>query len=119
MRSGYGRGYYGVGQLTRRTSSSRTGAWLKVALVLGAGAAVWFLWPRKKEQEEALQERPPATPPSTHLLPSTEESSVQTGSYPLQKSYEDAVVSSAKHLKEAGAQVTLAPHLQHLTKRLV
>ena len=34
------------------------------------------------------------------------------------KDYEDSVVASAKQLQTAGAQVVLAPHLQHLASRL-
>jgi hypothetical protein len=32
--------------------------------------------------------------------------------------YEDSVVETAKQLKATGAQVVLAPHLQHLAPRL-
>ncbi len=46
MSAGYGRGYYGGNQLAR--SQRRGGAgWIKLALVVGAGAAIWLLWPRK------------------------------------------------------------------------
>ena len=34
------------------------------------------------------------------------------------KDYEDSVITSAKQLQAAGAQVVLAPHLQHLAPQL-
>ncbi len=46
MRSGYGRGYYGEGQLAPQPPRNGSG-WVKLALVVGVGAAVWYLWPRK------------------------------------------------------------------------
>ncbi len=38
--------------------------------------------------------------------------------YPSLKEYEDAVVASARQLRDSGAKVVLAPHLAHLTSRL-
>jgi hypothetical protein len=47
VRSGYGRGYYGVGQLAQE--APRKKSWFTYVVVLGVGAAaVWFLWPRNK-----------------------------------------------------------------------
>ena len=46
MSIGYGRGYYGSGQLAQ--DAPRKKSWFKIVAVLGVGAAaVWFLWPRK------------------------------------------------------------------------
>jgi hypothetical protein len=42
----------------------------------------------------------------------------QSRGYSSQQAYEDAVVESARQLQDAGAQVSFAPHLQHLTPRL-
>ena len=47
MRSGYGRGYYGVGQLVQE--APRRKSWFTVVAVIGVGAAVvWLMWPRKR-----------------------------------------------------------------------
>ena len=46
-RAGYGRGYYGEGQLAQEPKRKRS--WFTVVAVVGVGAAVvWFLWPRNK-----------------------------------------------------------------------
>lgn len=46
MRAGYGRGYYGTGQLTQVAAPRKT-SWFKIVAVVGLGAAVvWLLWPR-------------------------------------------------------------------------
>lgn len=47
MRAGYGRGYYGEGQLLQEPERRRGSGWIKLALVVGAGAVIWFMWPRK------------------------------------------------------------------------
>ena len=46
MSAGYGRGYYGKEQLARPPRRRGSG-WVKIALVVGAGAVIWLLWPRK------------------------------------------------------------------------
>jgi hypothetical protein len=54
MRAGYGRGYYGEGQLAHPPARSRGSRWTKWALavgVVGAGAVIWFMWPRKSESQ--------------------------------------------------------------------
>jgi hypothetical protein len=79
MRTGYGRGYYGDGQLEPR----RRGGWGKLALVVGVGAVIWLMWPRSPKPEHAPgragdepQPFPPSPPPepqqwlpSQQLLP--------------------------------------------------
>jgi hypothetical protein len=49
MAHGYGRGYYGAGQLAPQPPRNGSG-WVKLAVVVGVGAAVWFMWPRKPKQ---------------------------------------------------------------------
>lgn len=66
MRAGYGRGYYGEGQLAR--SAPRRRSWFTVVAVLGVGAAVvWLLWPRGSSPEPMYggkeSEAPPPPPP--------------------------------------------------------
>lgn len=143
MSAGYGRGYYGVGQLAPRSQRPRTSNWVKIALVVGVGAVVWLMWPRSKPHEpEAgrgdwppppspppppppLPPTPPESPlhlvvPTTALVPAApqlEQAALARG-YPSQQAYEDAVVASARQLQHDGATVTLAPHLQHLAARL-
>jgi hypothetical protein len=50
MTSGYGRGYYGAGQLAPQPPR-RGSSWIKLVAVMGVGAAVWFMWPRKPKQD--------------------------------------------------------------------
>lgn len=38
--------------------------------------------------------------------------------YPSQEAYEEAVVDTARQLQDTGARVTLAPHHQHLARRV-
>jgi len=45
MSSGYGRGYYGERQLAPKAPRRR--GWIKLAVVVGVGAVVWLMWPRK------------------------------------------------------------------------
>lgn len=142
MNAGYGRGYYGVGQLARPPQRPRTSGWIKVALVVGVGAVVWLVWPRSKPSYDPDAGRgdgpPPPAPPGPPLPPAPPESLPQLTAaptalmpvaprldqaalargYPSQQAYEDAVVESARQLQRDGATVTLAPHLQHLTSRL-
>jgi hypothetical protein len=138
---GYGRGYYGDAQLENRQEQKRGGGWFKVVLAVGAGAALWYFWPRKKVVVEYVPVgspaiappqyvptlapqyiptlAPPATAPGPDVL--VEAPPVPTApvlGFPSQQAYEDAVVASAKQLQEAGATIQLAPHLQHLMTRL-
>lgn len=53
MSAGYGRGYYGSGQLEQSEPKKRS--WFTVVAVLGVGAAaVWLFYPRKKPGDGAL-----------------------------------------------------------------
>lgn len=68
MKSGYGRGYYGEGQLAQEPRRKKS--WFTVVVVLGVGAAaVWFLWPRNKGVPDfsPMPDRP--LPPGTNELP--------------------------------------------------
>lgn len=161
MSAGYGRGYYGEEQLAPQPPKRSGGGWMKVALVVGVGAVVWYMWPRKPKlldprfdtlpppplpappagagtqyslpppsaasvtppsSETQLQIGPPPLVPGADVLPPrlppqlTQEALAR--GYPSQQAYEDAVVATARELRETGATVTLAPHLQHLTPRL-
>lgn len=143
MRVGYGRGYYGDGQLAPKTP--RRGGWGKLALVVGVGAVIWLVWPRRPKLDYAVgpegNEPKPALPPSTipmvlpdqsapapqqlfvqpppALQPSPQISQIaEARGYPSQQAYEDAVVASARQLQASGAKVMLAPHLAHLAPRL-
>ena len=151
MSSGYGRGYYGPEQLARDPRPPGTRVWVKVAVVVGVGAVVWLMWPRRPKtlkpevgyggDEPRLppQFSPPQPPPQ--LSPPAEQQyqfpsvsnpfeglpalpppklaqEALSRGYPSQEAYEDAVVTSAQQLRETGAQVTLAPHLQHLASRV-
>jgi hypothetical protein len=157
--NGYGRGYYGDEQLAK--PPKRKGfPWVKIALVVGVGAVVWFMWPRRPSVQPwpnmDPQQPPPPNPPQplmpaqsigwaqaqpsqpplpapqmqpspqmtlppapTHApLPAHATQFAQSRGYPSTKEYEDAVVASARQLKDSGAQIVLAPHLAHLTPRL-
>lgn len=161
MRSGYGRGYYGVGQLAPKPPPRGGGSWFKLAVVVGVGAVIWFMWPRRSASAPeyvsgsggddpkpvslslpafsalpslALSPSPslPAfsASPSLALSAPSEgqpqqlqhdplDQAAQSRGYASQQAYEDAVVTSARQLQDEGAQVILAPHLQHLAPRLV
>jgi hypothetical protein len=136
VKYGVGRGYYGVGQLAP-TPPKRSGGWIKVAVVVGVGAFIWYMWPRKdRDGIETAQPKPllpeaPAPAPAPTVIeapvaqPALSEAPTrpvlpagQVYGFPSQQAYEDAVVASAKQLRDSGAQVVLAPHLQHLAPRL-
>lgn len=156
MSTGYGRGYYGDEQLAKPPRRKGSG-WVKIALVVGVGAVVWFMWPRRASvQPWPVTSPPPPTPPlpealPVQTLPATFQPQMQqppqpqlalpqaqaplpplqiatapmqatqfaqSRGYPSTKEYEDAVVASARQLKDSGAQVMLAPHLAHLASRL-
>ena len=148
MSAGYGRGYYGDGQLAR--SAPRKRSWFTVVAVLGVGATVvWMLWPRKVSYDLVPGGREPeptpfpqisttnttamisAPPAGMTLVPLANSAIVGAGAFLKQleddarargfvlvKDYEDSVVASAKQLQAAGAKVMLAPHLQHLAPQL-
>jgi len=66
--TGYGRGYYGEDQLAK-APRRRGGGWIKIALVLGVGAVVWLMWPRKTTGvvREGLAPSPGPMPPGGQL----------------------------------------------------
>lgn len=145
MSIGYGRGYYGSGQLAREPRKKN---WFTIVAVLGVGAtAAWFLWPRKAAYAPGSKEpeRPlalPSTPTSPLVVINTVSAPLAqplaasaplaaTGGFLKQleddahahhfltvKDYEDSVIASAKQLQATGAKVILAPHLQHLAPQL-
>ena len=120
MKEGYGRGYYGAGQLA--PSPSRRRNWFNVVAVVGLGAAVvWLLWPRNSLPSHlsgngVTKSEPPPQAPSAPQLPDDE--FARSRGFSSVKEYEDSMIASAKQLQAAGAQVVLAPHLQHLAPRL-
>ena len=139
MSAGYGRGYYGAGQLARPPRRKRS--WFTVVAVLGVGAAaVWLLWPRRavpafesggKEPARSAPTPPPSpqisaidTTGSALMIGATGaflkqlEDDARSRGFLSVKDYEDSVVASAKQLQVAGAKVVLAPHLQHLAPQL-
>lgn len=161
MNFGYGRGYYGEGQLTPKPPKKRR--WFTMVAVIGIGAAItWYFWPRKKALPAlgpGPSESPPLTlpiqavavPSATAASPFTVafspapapvpvpvhavalgapqaqatgafltqlESDAKSRGFSSVQAFEDAVVTSAKQLQATGAQVVLAPHLQHLAPRL-
>jgi hypothetical protein len=138
MSAGYGRGYYGTGQLAPQAPRRRGSGWIKLAVVVGVGAVVWVMWPRSPKPEHApgsgddepKPPSPPLPPPEAppqqlalvqHIhqhVPHDQLTIAQSRGYSSQKAYEDAVVASARQLQETGAKVALAPHLQHLSSRL-
>ena len=117
MRVGYGRGYYGEGQLAPRRSG---GGWFKAVAVVGVGAVVvWLLWPRSKPVTVLHAEPPPApqlppAPPSNEGLDHV----ARSRGFESTREYEDAVLADARELRAAGAKVELGPQLQHLESRL-
>jgi hypothetical protein len=67
VRVGYGRGYYGDGQLAPKNPRRGFG-WGKLAIVVGVGAAVWLMWPRKPKYDVGTghggdESKPPASLP--------------------------------------------------------
>jgi len=65
LKAGYGRGYYGEGQLARSPVRRRS-VWSKIALaagVVGAGAVIWVMWPRKPKCEPGHSDAPLPAPP--------------------------------------------------------
>lgn len=50
--AGYGRGYYGDNQLAK-DPPRRGSVWFKIALVVGAGAVIWYVWRRRSASRAA------------------------------------------------------------------
>jgi hypothetical protein len=75
MKTGYGRGYYGEGQLVQSPARPRS-SWTKWALaggVVAAGAVIWFMWPRKSEFGIGGEDpRPSPLPPASASAPSVQ-----------------------------------------------
>ena len=145
MSAGYGRGYYGDGQLAH-SAPRRKKNWFTTMAVLGVGAtAVWLLWPRKTAYDLVPGGRAPERPmpsassplvvinttsappaPSAPLAPPAPfgallkqlEDDARAHGFISVKNYEDSVVATAKQLQATGAKVILAPHLQHLAPQL-
>ena len=145
MSVGYGRGYYGEGQLAR---APRKRSWFTIVAVLGVGATVvWLLWPRKATDDFVPGGKEPERPTPTPTQPTSPLVVINTTSAPLAsaplarpapfgailkqleddarargfisvKNYEDSVIATAKQLQSTGAKVLLAPHLQHLAPQL-
>jgi hypothetical protein len=70
MKAGYGRGYYGQEQLAK-PPTPRGSRWTKWALavgVVGAGAVIWLMWPRKPEQDDG-EGAGPEDDPRARALP--------------------------------------------------
>ena len=126
MSAGYGRGFYGDGQLDKPRKS---GSWIKSVAIVGVGgAALWYFWPRIKGAVMGARAGGgvPATVPTIATLPhlpgglpqlpgvSELELMALARGFSSAKAYEDAVVASARELQATGAQVTLPPQLQHL-----
>lgn len=118
MRVGYGRGYYGEGQLAPRRSGG--GGWFKVVAVVGVGAVVvWLLWPRSKSAPvTASYAAPPPQLPPAQLSGESLDHVARSRGFESTREYEDAVLADARELRAAGAKVELGPQLQHLESRL-
>ena len=142
--AGYGRGYYGEAQL--ETTKSKPRSWFTIVAVVGLGAAtVWLLWPRSSshspgngigrypqappqpqpQPQPQLQSQPAAAapivalpPPSGALQKQLQDDAMARG-FATVEAYENSVIASAKGLQDAGAQVMLAPNLQHLAPKLL
>lgn len=76
--AGYGRGYYGEQQLARVPQRKGRG-WIKLALVVGAGAVVWLMWPRKAPV--GPYDSPPTPPPPAPPPPGSEYTQMSGGEY--------------------------------------
>lgn len=125
MSAGYGRGYYGDDQLSRRIDPNRGGGgWFKFALVAGLGVVIWKMLPIVGPKLGFGQHKdtlpPPAPSPQTSSTPPYVEleQMARSRGFSTIKDYEDAVLEDAKELRAAGAKVDLGPHLQHLESRL-
>jgi len=131
---GYGRGYYGNDQIAtaiapRRRSGGGGRGWLTATIVVGLGAAIWFLWPRRDDLppklESAMTPTPPPSPPSperSDLPPSTYAEEIdrlaRARGFSSTQMFEDSVIATARELQASGAKIDLGPHLAHLASRL-
>ena len=70
-KAGYGRGYYGQEQLAKPPTprGSRWTKWAFAVGVVGAGAVIWLMWPRKPEQNDADGAGPEDDPRARALPP--------------------------------------------------
>ena len=137
--AGFGRGYYGGAQL--ETTKPKPRSWFKIVAVVGLGAAtVWILLPRSRsrppdgsrgqhpeppQSPQPQQSQPAAAapivaipPPSGALQKQLQDDAMARG-FATIEAYENSVVASAKGLQDVGAEVMLAPNLQHLAPRLL
>jgi hypothetical protein len=111
------RGYYGnPAPLPARRSG---GGWLKIAAVVGIGAAAWY-WVipaivARRTRRMQLQLAAPL-PPSQPVHPLDEVA--RSRGFASGADYEDALVATARELEAAGARVDLGPRLTHLESRL-
>lgn len=109
------RGYYGnPAPLPARRSG---GGWIKVAAVVGLGAAIWFyVIPAigsKAKQAPSPHEPPSPPPPPPHPL----DEAARSRGFSSTAAYEDAMIAMKRELEAAGAKVELAPHLTYLESR--
>ena len=148
MSAGYGRGYYGTSQLAKSAPRRRSWFTIVAVLGVGAAVvwllwprkAPYDLGPVGKEPERSQPPQPSQSSPlvvinttGTASVPVVTGTTIPVGpgaflkqleddararGFVSVKDYEDSVVASAKHLQTAGAQVVLAPHLQHLAPQL-
>jgi hypothetical protein len=129
MSAGYGRGYYGENQMAPKQPPKR-GGWIKYAVIVGVGAVVWYMWPRKPAYDPTIGFGPfggePPQPPQPQPHPNWQppqpawqpQIAPSAPIYASPQAYEDDVVATARKLQQTGTKVLLAPHLQHLTARL-
>lgn len=91
------------------------GGWIKVAAVVGLGAAIWFyvipaIGSKSKHVPPSPHE-PPAPPP--HPL----DEAARSRGFSSTAAYEDAMIAMKRELEAAGSRVELAPHLAYLESR--
>lgn len=109
--NGYGRGYYGGERLDRQPGSGS--GWLKLAAVVGVGAAVWYWWPRKRVVLLPAETLSASPPPLSEL-----EQIAHSRGFTSVKDYEDSVLATTRDLKLTGAKIELPLHLQYLMPRV-
>ena len=81
MSAGYGRGYYGSGQLEQREPKKRS--WFTYVAVLGIGAAaVWLVYPRKKPMDGFLPSGTPMPDPNALTIAPSSTLSIAPASAP-------------------------------------